>query len=79
MHAAGPRTPPATDRPGGPGALRGEVEVNVEDDATALLPVDEDVAASLTNALRTMYDTVVDEPLPDAFAQLLNQLDDSDG
>jgi hypothetical protein len=37
-----------------------------------------EVAASLTDALRAMYDTVVDEPLPDAFAQLLSRLDDSD-
>jgi len=42
-------------------------------------PVLPEVAASLTDALRAMYDTVVDEPLPDAFAQLLSRLDDSDG
>jgi hypothetical protein len=41
-------------------------------------PVAPEVAASLTDALRAMYDTVVDEPLPDAFAQLLSRLDDSD-
>lgn len=43
-----------------------------------LVPVAPEVAASLTDALRAMYDNVVDEPLPDAFAQLLNMLDDSD-
>ena len=48
-------------------------------DATAPEPVLPEVAASLTDALRAMYDTVVDEPLPDAFAQLLSRLDDSDG
>ncbi len=42
-------------------------------------PVAPEVAASLTDALRAMYDNVVDEPLPDAFAQLLSRLDDSDG
>jgi hypothetical protein len=41
-------------------------------------PVLPEVAASLTDALRAMYDNVVDEPLPDAFAQLLSRLDDSD-
>jgi hypothetical protein len=42
-------------------------------------PVAPEVVASLTDALRAMYDNVVDEPLPDAFANLLSRLDDSDG
>ena len=51
-----------------------------ESDASAQeAPVPPEVVASLTDALRAMYDTVVDEPLPDAFANLLSRLDDSDG
>jgi hypothetical protein len=30
------------------------------------------------NGLRQLYDSVVDEPLPDSFAALLAQLDDDD-
>lgn len=30
------------------------------------------------NGLRQLYDSVVDEPLPDSFKDLLAQLDDSD-
>ncbi len=30
-----------------------------------------------SDGLRQLYDSVVDEPLPDSFADLLNQLDDS--
>jgi hypothetical protein len=57
-----------------------ESDVNAEDAPThPLEPVSPEVAASLSDALRAMYDTVVDEPLPDAFAQLLSRLDDSDG
>ena len=29
-----------------------------------------------TNSLRSMYDSVVDEPIPDSFKDLLAQLDD---
>jgi hypothetical protein len=36
-----------------------------------------EVAASLTDALRAMYDTVVDEPCPMP-SRLLSRLDDSD-
>lgn len=77
MHATGPSAPPPPSLPGG--AMKGAFEVSAEDDVPAATPVDDGVAASLTQALRTMYETVVDEPLPDAFAQLLSQLDDSDG
>lgn len=49
-----------------------------EGEEVPVVPVAPEVAASLTDALRAMYDTVVDEPLPDAFARLLSQLDDSD-
>lgn len=38
-----------------------------------------EMAAGLSHALRAMYEQVVDEPLPDSFADLLSRLDDSDG
>lgn len=31
-----------------------------------------------TSGLRRLYDSVVEEPLPDSFAQLLDKLDDKD-
>ena len=31
-----------------------------------------------TSGLRRLYDAVVEEPLPDSFAQLLDKLDDAD-
>jgi len=31
------------------------------------------------DGLRQLYDSVVDEPLPDSFKDLLSKLDDSDG
>jgi hypothetical protein len=31
------------------------------------------------SGLRRLYDSVVDEPLPDAFSKLLDELDSSDG
>jgi hypothetical protein len=31
------------------------------------------------NGLRQLYDSVVDEPLPDSFKDLLSQLDEKDG
>jgi hypothetical protein len=37
------------------------------------------MAEGLSHALRAMYEQVVDEPLPDSFADLLSKLDDSDG
>lgn len=57
------------------GPLPGAVDSPPSPQEEAVAP---EVAASLTDALRAMYDTVVDEPLPDAFAQLLSRLDDSD-
>lgn len=73
-----------TDAPRAPDRLhapdREESDVNTDDaPAQPPEPVSPEVAASLSDALRTMYDTVVDEPLPDAFAQLLSRLDDTDG
>lgn len=32
-----------------------------------------------TDGLRQLYDSVVDEPLPDSFKDLLDQLDSDDG
>jgi len=32
-----------------------------------------------TDGLRQLYDSVVDEPIPDSFRDLLDQLDDGDG
>lgn len=32
-----------------------------------------------TNGLRRLYDSVVEEPLPDSFADLLNKLDNQNG
>jgi len=62
---------PTQDRPG-------DAAVDPAEPVLPPEPVLPEVAASLTDALRAMYDTVVDEPLPDAFAQLLSRLDDSD-
>jgi hypothetical protein len=77
---AGPPLPHDTaDRPGVTGAQKEESQVTADEAAPPLAPVAPEVAASLTDALRAMYETVVDEPLPDAFAQLLSRLDDSDG
>lgn len=58
------------------GEPREKGDVTADEAPTPVIP---EVAASLTDALRAMYDNVVDEPLPDTFAQLLSQLDDSDG
>lgn len=35
-------------------------------------------APDWASGLRRLYDSVVEEPLPDSFAQLLDQLDDKD-
>ncbi|WP_241126713.1 NepR family anti-sigma factor [Novosphingobium terrae] len=42
-------------------------------------PTPPEMAEGLSHALRAMYEQVVDEPLPDSFADLLSKLDDSDG
>ncbi|WP_068091292.1 NepR family anti-sigma factor [Novosphingobium rosa] len=42
-------------------------------------PTPPEMAEGLSHALRAMYEQVVDEPLPDSFADLLSRLDDSDG
>ena len=36
-------------------------------------------APKWANGLREMYDSVVDEPLPDSFKELLSKLDDDGG
>lgn len=38
-----------------------------------------DGSASWTDGLKQLYDSVVDEPLPDAFKDLLAQFDDTEG
>jgi len=50
-----------------------------QDAASPLPPAPPEMAAGLSHALRAMYEQVVDEPLPDSFADLLSKLDDSDG
>lgn len=35
-------------------------------------------APDWASGLRSLYDSVVDEPLPDSFAKLLDQLDNAD-
>ena len=40
-------------------------------------PEDKGRKPDWTNGLRQLYDSVVDEPIPDTFMDLLSQLDDS--
>ncbi|WP_343609420.1 NepR family anti-sigma factor [Novosphingobium sp.] len=50
-----------------------------QDAVSSVPPAPPEMAAGLSHALRAMYEQVVDEPLPDSFADLLSRLDDSDG
>lgn len=47
--------------------------------ATAGTPLDNDMQAHIGRQLRAMYDTVVSQPVPDRFLELLNQLDAKTG
>ena len=38
-----------------------------------------EAAPEWASGLRRLYDSVVEEPLPDSFARLLDKLDESDG
>lgn len=42
-------------------------------------PLDNDLQAHIGRQLRAMYDTVVNQPVPDRFLELLNQLDRTTG
>lgn len=43
------------------------------------LPRDKQKSPEWAAGLRRLYDSVVDEPLPDSFAELLDKLDDGNG
>ena len=47
--------------------------------ANAGTPLDNDMQAHIGRQLRAMYDTVVNQPVPDRFVELLNQLDAKTG
>ena len=51
---------------------------SLESDAAARESESSKDAPAWTDGLKQLYDSVVDEPLPDAFKDLLAQLDDSD-
>ncbi|MHB2168896.1 NepR family anti-sigma factor [Alsobacter sp. R-9] len=57
------------------------INVDLSDDTASLQTgrPDTDLQSHIGRQLRAMYDTVVNQPVPDRFLELLNKLDEKTG
>lgn len=55
------------------------IEATMPDPIGPLAPAPTDIQAHIGRQLRSLYDTVVQQPVPDRFLELLNKLDEASG